>query len=345
MMKFVHPPVFKTLLYRHSDVGNLAMGERYTIESLLKAYNGMNIMDDPYVLSLASSTNMNDQRKLKKALLGRKTYCQDQMKRFCSQSRTIFEQLGPFPCNYYISSCIKKFLKTDAPSMDGWIELTNEEKKYLSKVLRQVEIDESSLEFSVCGPSLSHKAELLIDLLVDESIPEFAGLVFVEQRATVAVLSHVISIHPRTRHLLECGTFVGTSMSVKRTSGIGDLLEPRQQKETLDDLRSGKKNLIIATNVLEEGIDVSACHIVISFDKPANLKSFIQRRGRARKEQSRFVLMLPEDDISTSIEEWSELEAEMIKTYQDDLRKVEALQQREGLEEDAARSFFIEATG
>ncbi|KAI9750626.1 MAG: hypothetical protein M1835_001365 [Candelina submexicana] len=135
-------------------------------------------------------------------------------------------------------------------------------------------------------------------------------------------------------------------MHVNRAaSSIGDLLEPRHQRETLNDLRGGRKNLIITTNVLEEGIDVSACHIVISFDKPTNLKSFIQRRGRARKQHSKFVLMLPQHDVSTSIEEWSELEAEMIRTYQDDMRKVEAMQQREALTEDAARSFFVESTG
>ncbi|KAI9718250.1 MAG: hypothetical protein M1812_004240 [Candelaria pacifica] len=346
MMQFVHPPVFKTLLYHSCNVDDSSLNANRTIGSLVKAYQDMDITQDPYVLTLASSTNANDQRKLKKALLGRKTYCQDQMKRFCSQSRTILDQLGPFACNYYIRTCISQFLKTKDPNLDGWIQLTNDEKKYLSRVLHQVEIGEGSLDLSICGPLLSPKAELLIDLLVDESVPQFAGLVFVEQRATVAVLSHIISIHPRTRHLLECGTFVGTSMNVKRTANnIGDLLELRHQKETLDDLRSGRKNLIITTNVLEEGIDVSACHIVISFDKPANLKSFIQRRGRARKEQSKFVLMLPHHDVSTSIEEWSGLEAEMIRTYQDDMRRVEAMQQREAIDEDAARSFFVESTG
>ena len=52
------------------------------------------------------------------------------------------------------------------------------------------------------------------------------------------------------------------------------------QTETLDDLRSGAKNLIISTSICREGIDIGACNIVICFEKPPNLKSFIQRRGR-----------------------------------------------------------------
>ncbi|KAI9795457.1 MAG: Dicer-like protein 2, partial [Candelina submexicana] len=207
MMEFVHPPIFKTLLYQIPSIDRMARNAIRTLGSLTKAYLEMDIAQDPYVLSLASSTNPNDQRKLRKALQGRRTYCQDQMKRFWSQSHTIFDQLGAFGCNYYICTCIKQFLKTEDPNMSGWIQLTNDEKKYLARVLQQVEIDEPSLEFSVSGPLLSHKTELLIDLLVDESIPNFAGLVFVEQRATVAVLSYIISVHPRTRHLLECGTF------------------------------------------------------------------------------------------------------------------------------------------
>ncbi|KAK5548299.1 Dicer-like protein 2, partial [Exophiala xenobiotica] len=52
------------------------------------------------------------------------------------------------------------------------------------------------------------------------------------------------------------------------------------------------KNLIIETDVLEEGIDVTACNLVVCFDVPSNLKPFLQRRGRARQEQSTFAILL-----------------------------------------------------
>jgi ERCC4-related helicase len=52
--------------------------------------------------------------------------------------------------------------------------------------------------------------------------------------------------------------------------------------DMLNDFQQRRKNLIISTNVLEEGIDITACYMVICFNKPPNLKSFVQRRGRAR---------------------------------------------------------------
>jgi ERCC4-related helicase len=60
---------------------------------------------------------------------------------------------------------------------------------------------------------------------------------------------------------------------------------------TLEKFRSGELDLIISTTVLEEGIDVPACNIVICFDEPSSLKSFVQRRGRARMKESKLVLM------------------------------------------------------
>lgn len=50
-------------------------------------------------------------------------------------------------------------------------------------------------------------------------------------------------------------------------------------------------NIIIATAMLEEGLDVQSCNLVIRFDPSATVCSFIQSRGRARMQNSDFVLM------------------------------------------------------
>jgi superfamily II DNA/RNA helicase len=77
--------------------------------------------------------------------------------------------------------------------------------------------------------------------------------------------------------------------------------------------RNGLKNLMISTNVLEEGIDLPACHLVISFDSPDNITSFIQRRGRARQGVSEFVVMEASDDklIISSSKQYGNLERQM----------------------------------
>lgn len=51
-------------------------------------------------------------------------------------------------------------------------------------------------------------------------------------------------------------------------------------------------NVIVATSILEEGLDVQSCNVVIRFDPCPNFCSFIQSRGRARSEKSDFLIMV-----------------------------------------------------
>ncbi|KAB8212729.1 dicer dimerization domain-containing protein [Aspergillus novoparasiticus] len=114
----------------------------------------------------------------------------------------------------------------------------------------------------------------------------FSGIIFVRERATAYVLAAVIRCHPLTQSLFQCASCVGWSSNRNRKSGICDLLGPGAE-DVLQQFRQGQMNLIVATDVLEEGIDMTPCHLVVCFDQPNNLKSFIQRRGRARQQQSK----------------------------------------------------------
>lgn len=53
-------------------------------------------------------------------------------------------------------------------------------------------------------------------------------------------------------------------------------------KEVLSKFRNGQINVLIATNVVEEGLDVSECNLVICLNEMLNVKAFIQMKGRAR---------------------------------------------------------------
>jgi len=51
-------------------------------------------------------------------------------------------------------------------------------------------------------------------------------------------------------------------------------------------------NIIVATSILEEGLDVQTCNLVIRFDPSPTVCSFIQSRGRARMQNSDYILMV-----------------------------------------------------
>jgi ERCC4-related helicase len=80
----------------------------------------------------------------------------------------------------------------------------------------------------------------------------------------------------------------------------------------MDEFRNGQLNVLISTAIIEEGIDVPACNLVIRFNKPANFSSYMQSKGRARaKEGARFVLLRDEsdsDEYSKNSEEYRNYE-------------------------------------
>lgn len=51
-------------------------------------------------------------------------------------------------------------------------------------------------------------------------------------------------------------------------------------------------NLLVATNVAEEGLDIQTCCLVVRFDLPETVASFIQSRGRARMTISEYVFLV-----------------------------------------------------
>lgn len=49
---------------------------------------------------------------------------------------------------------------------------------------------------------------------------------------------------------------------------------------------------MFSTDVIEEGIHVPECSCIVRFDLPKTVKSYIQSRGRARKEESLHIILL-----------------------------------------------------
>jgi len=70
-----------------------------------------------------------------------------------------------------------------------------------------------------------------------------------------------------------------------------------QLKEVLTKFRLGQVNILIATNVVEEGLDVSECNLVICMNEMLNVKAFIQMKGRARQTNSKFIFLCANEEF------------------------------------------------
>lgn len=340
LLQHVHRPTMEALVYQQ-DVAGVAASS--ALQSLKDVYANLDIQKDPYVLKLRSAGSGSDCKQLRKALMSRKTYCQDQIRSFLTTANNISE-LGSWAADYYIATCLQRFRARRFPESFNFDGLDTNEMAYLRRAFAKVhcpQLEDISLNED---SRIARKVRQLIDILVAEVHDVFAGLIFVKTRASVGVLAHLLSTHPRTKGILKIGTFVGISSHDKRQSNVGELVSISEQNETLEDLRKGRKNLIISTSILEEGIDVTALNFVCCFEPPPNLKSFIQRRGRARQAKSKYVIMFPEDIRSTAIDTWQKLEEEMKQIYMDDMRRLAGLQDLEAVE-DGSREFLIESTG
>lgn len=64
-----------------------------------------------------------------------------------------------------------------------------------------------------------------------------------------------------------------------------------QNRPIIKKFEIGLVKILVATNVLEEGIDITACNLVIRFEGKMSLRSFIQSQGRARQMKSTFIII------------------------------------------------------
>lgn len=137
------------------------------------------------------------------------------------------------------------------------------------------EIAKGTLELGVEHPKLDELVKLLKTLPDGEK-----AIVFTSYRASVQeIYKRLTAEHLRARIL------VG-----KRGSGG---LSQKEQVAVLEDMKKGDFDILIATQVGEEGLDIAECKLVVFYDNVPSAIRFVQRRGRTgRKAPGRVVTFL-----------------------------------------------------
>lgn len=259
---------------------------------------------------------------------------EEQITKFKGKSRHILGELGSWATDMFIMETIKVLQKSlnniDAVAVD----YTNQEHKELVDILcNDTALSQIKCSLTPNSTTISKKVALLITFLESIDADNTTGIIFVQQRISTNLLSNLLNAHPSINQRFKFASFVGLSQNSSKRYKLPELLDLKAQKSSLAEFRASTRNMIIATNALEEGIDVQACNLVICFDLPQNLKSFVQRRGRARQEKSIFALMFAEDESQQNLHEWKKLELELEKMYQDASRKKEKVKHLENQED------------
>ncbi|MFB5647234.1 MAG: DEAD/DEAH box helicase [Candidatus Nitrosomaritimum yanchengensis] len=96
------------------------------------------------------------------------------------------------------------------------------------------------------------------------------------------------------KKLTEMGLSAGILIGKAGEAG----LKQKKQIETVQKFRDGEFNILIATRVGEEGLDISEVNQVIFYDNIPSSIRFIQRRGRTgRKDTGKLIVLMAKDTI------------------------------------------------
>lgn len=110
-------------------------------------------------------------------------------------------------------------------------------------------------------------------------------LIFTSYRDTVEVLYN---------KLRDSGFSVGFLIGKAGEGG----LKQAEQVETVAKFRDGQYSILVATQVGEEGLDISECNLVVFYDNVPSAVRFVQRKGRTgRRAPGRVVVLITKDTI------------------------------------------------
>lgn len=167
----------------------------------------------------------------------------------------------------------------------------------------------------------SDKVKTLIEILICykiESKKELFGIIFVQRRFTAKVLYHVLMNLKRADRNFD---YINPNFVVGFASNPNNLTREvsylsKVNRKVLDSFVAKEDNLLIASNVIEEGVDLPSCTFVCKFDYPKDYRSYIQSKGRVRQKSSYYFMMVEHTERESFLSKYKsfqEIEATLSK--------------------------------
>ncbi len=193
----------------------------------------------------------------------------------------------------------------------------------IERILRKCPRDRQTLLLSATLPPLVRKLaeSYMIDpQVIDCSKNEMAVETIEQHYFTVAadkkfeLLEQLLERENPEQAIIFCRTKRGTDRLFRRLSKIhkncgsmhGDM-QQRERDRVLQELRNRKLRILVATDVVGRGIDISTISHIINFDVPQDCDDYVHRvgrTGRMGREGIAFTFVVPgEGEVLTSIEQ------------------------------------------
>ncbi|WP_111497333.1 MULTISPECIES: DEAD/DEAH box helicase [Marinobacter] len=134
-------------------------------------------------------------------------------------------------------------------------------------------------------------------------ISQFVLPVFAERK--LDALTRILEVEPVDATIIFVRTKAETTLLADKLSARGHSVAPlngdinqRQREQAVEDLRRGKLDIVVATDVAARGLDVPRITHVINYDVPYDSEAYIHRvgrTGRAGREGKAILLVTPRE--------------------------------------------------
>jgi endoribonuclease Dicer len=141
-------------------------------------------------------------------------------------------------------------------------------------------------------------------------------LVFVERRSTAKALYHALKAFATTNPNFPIIPDFMVGINNEMPESIEAILNHNYNSIALEKFKNNETNLIVASSVLEEGIDLQMCNLVVMYDTPKVYRSYVQARGRARVDNSHYVVLVDSEAVGKFQQKviiWRDVDKELKK--------------------------------
>ena len=133
-------------------------------------------------------------------------------------------------------------------------------------------------------PKLGYLCETLVGHFLDAGEGSSTrAIVFSEYRDSAEEIVRILNKQP----LVSAAVFVGQADS-KRSEGM----KQKQQIEAIEKFKNGVFNVLVATSIGEEGLDIGQVDLIVCYDASASPIRMLQRMGRTGRKRAGSILLL-----------------------------------------------------
>jgi len=176
-------------------------------------------------------------------------------------------------------------------------QAANNQSKAAKQIAKNKEFNQAYIKLTeLISKNIEHPKLLELKSLIEDSIkdnPKNKTIVFSQYRDTVIKICKELNQIPK----INAEVFVGQT---KKTSDKGEVsgLNQKEQQEIMNQFRQGEINVIAATSIGEEGLDIPEVSSVIFYEPIPSAIRKIQRAGRtARLMKGKLIILLTKETL------------------------------------------------